>query len=129
MENDYLETILGESARSYGMSTLVKRPGSAVTTRDDATNALVTLGVGTVGAVIGAVFWKNHRVLGTLAGLTAGGVAGALAAGKHVTALGYIASEAAAVGLSLKWKKHPALGYLGGKIAGTALTALAAKGR
>jgi hypothetical protein len=70
-----------------------------------------------VAAVVGAVVWKQHRVLGFLGGAAAGANAYALATGDNGVygrgpAAGLMAAAGAGVGLSLYWKKHSFWGYV-----------------
>lgn len=79
----------------------------------------IMMGAGTAAAIGGAVLWKKHRVLGFLAGATAGSSVPCLLNEKYRTqAISNIGTQAASVGGSLMWKKHPVLGYILGSLVG-----------
>lgn len=74
------------------------------------------------GAVAGAVLWKQHRVLGFLAGGSAVGGAISLVRGRVGSAALTMVPTAAGVAASLYWPKHPALGFILGHVGGSAVT-------
>jgi hypothetical protein len=74
---------------------------------------------GAGGAVVGAYWWKKHRVLGALVGHALGSNAKPLYDGDRKHALCQMGAEGAAVAGSLYWKKHPILGWIAGGLAGS----------
>jgi hypothetical protein len=83
---------------------------------------------GLATGVLGAVFWKKHRVLGFLGGSAVGTSAYTLATGNKILGYGRARAVAnlgmvgASVGGSLIWKKHPILGYIAGGFVGSIAT-------
>jgi hypothetical protein len=93
--------------------------------RESAAHAALGLAPGLVGAAIGAVAWKNHRVLGALAGhalasnvypIVRGGPA------ERTRALCGLGVEAAGIGGALLYPAHPVVGWLGGVVVGAVVT-------
>jgi hypothetical protein len=105
-------------------------PGSATVTKSEPAGKYVSLkdravalAPWAVGGALGALAWKDHRILGFVS-------AGALAdagvklskGGDKKELLCGLAVDASAVAGSLMWKRHPLLGFLGGALAGAAAT-------
>lgn len=79
---------------------------------------------GVAGAGAGAFFWKKHRWLGALAGLSVGDNAYRLWKGDGDDRKGAVADmgvTAAGIAASLYFKKHPVLGFLGGALVGSGI--------
>jgi hypothetical protein len=81
---------------------------------------------GVAAGVVGATAWKDHRVLGFLAGDTLGLNAYRFYRGQkddRVRAACNVASSATAIAGSLYWKKHPFYGWVIGFVVGSVATA------
>lgn len=88
---------------------------------------MLSLGVGLAGSVVGALLWKDHRVLGFLGGGSAAGAVVALAHKRFALAADVAIPAAAAVAGSYYWqKRYPQHGNLGG-VAGYVLAGAAAR--
>lgn len=77
--------------------------------------------VAAAAAIAGAVLWKEHRVLGFLAGGAVGDAGYRVWRNKgddRNDAMYMVGVTAAAVGGSMVYKQQPALGYVGGMVAG-----------
>lgn len=74
------------------------------------------------GAAAGAYYWKEHRVLGIMAGGAIANSAAQYYKGEKKNALYGLAIEAAAITGALRYKS-PVAGYIGGLVAATAVAA------
>jgi hypothetical protein len=74
------------------------------------------------GAVVGALAFKRHRVLGAIGTAMVAANAPALTSdAKREIALYNVAQTGAAVGGSLLWKQHPVLGFIAGTLSASLL--------
>jgi len=97
-----------------------------ISAHDEAQLSMVGVLVPAVAlGVVGALVWKQHRVLGALGGFAVGGSVYPIAKGQYVRGVEGLVPTAVGIGLSLKWKKHPAWGFVLGSLgAGFALAAV-----
>jgi hypothetical protein len=78
------------------------------------------------GGAVGAYLWKDHRVLGFLAGGALASTVGPIYKGgpERRRALARLGIDAAGILGSLKFQKHPILGWIGGVLAGSIVASL-----
>jgi hypothetical protein len=123
MSTGYFVTLVGDAVDKPGGKAMVKQ-----TTQDDRLKeAVYRLVPAVIGGIFGGVFWKQHRVLGVLGGIAAGGAIYPIAKGEAGTVVRDIVPTAAGIYGSLKWRAHPAWGFilpdLGANIALSAIDA------
>lgn len=99
-----------------GSAALVKSNQTSVTKK------VVAFVPGVVGSGIGAVLWKDHRILGALVGHAAVTGGWEFYKGDKKKAACQFAVEGAGVAGALLYKKHPALGWASGIVLGAAAT-------
>lgn len=87
-------------------------------------NSMDVIGV-LAGSVAGAVFWKNHRVLGFLAGGSAANAGINAIRGNFSAAAISAIPTATGVATSLYWKNHSAWGFILGHLGASAITGTA----
>ena len=96
---------------------------TAALQKQEVQRAAADLGGSAALGIIGALLWRDHRVLGFLGASALGHSAFSVASKDYVGALGTIGTTTAGIGGSLLWKNHPILGFLVGEVAGNAVMA------
>jgi hypothetical protein len=91
----------------------------------DVKKVALALVPGVIGAGVGALVWKDHRLLGALAGHAVASTAVPIWRGgaERKRGLCQLGIEGAGVVGALLWEKHPVVGWLGGVTAGALVTA------
>lgn len=106
------------------------RSGTEIAKADEPTpsvsRSVLALVPGVLGAGVGALTWKKHRVLGAVAGHAVASTALPIIRGgaDRKRALCQLGVEGAAVVGSLMWEEHPILGFCAGLLTGAAASAL-----
>lgn len=93
---------------------------------DEKSTPALEIAPGVVSGIAGAFVWKEHRVLGFLAGHAIGASAVPFIRNEgndRRAALCQLGIEGAGVAGALGWKKHPILGWFAGGIAGAIASA------
>ena len=96
---------------------------TAATRKQEVQRAAANLGGSAALGIIGALLWRDHRVLGFLGASALGHSAFSVASKDYAGAVGTFGTTAAGIGGSLLWKNHPILGFLVGEVAGNTIMA------
>lgn len=116
-----LDVFRGAGAAAPTPTTALAKPESTGGAWEYLKKRPVEMGGAVVGAVAGGVLWKEHRVLGTICGLTVGRAVPMLVRGdaedKH-EATYEIAATGLGTLLSLNWPSNQAVGFALGAIVG-----------
>lgn len=105
------------------------RTGTEIAKSDEPTpsvsRSVMALVPGVLGAGVGALTWKGHRVLGAVSGHAIASTALPIIRGgaDRKRALCQLGVEGAAVAGSLMWEEHPFAGFFGGLVAGAVVSA------
>lgn len=82
------------------------------------TEMAMKIAPGIVAGAVGAYAWKEHRLLGFLAGHALGSVAVPLYKGQRTKPLARLGVEAAGIAGALLYKRHPVAGWVLGVASG-----------
>lgn len=116
-QSDTSITALVPGMKPSQLQTSANNPTAAEMKREVEASMMSLMGA-TVGGILGAVLWKEHRYVGFFSGASAGSAAVCLKNKRYAAALGDAAAGSLGAYISLRNPKHPALGYVGGHMLG-----------